>query len=171
MITVNRMFIDVLEWGVVFTIVLLAFASALYVLYRSQAAGIGLFWDELHGEKCENLDNYLGSWVNSIVFLWEVVLTGNAHLPCFHQSSPRRNMLGTALQYTFLTYSVILMLNFLVYKGTRACSGPRRKGCACDVCMSVCLSGCARQVALMGQTFSEVHERSDQMWKMLYASL
>jgi len=132
------MFIDVIRWSLLFVIVLLAFTSAQYVLYREQAAGIGPYFNEMF-DACDNLDQEMSKWHRAFYLLFEMVLTGEGHLECFRQSSIARRGMGTTLQYIFLTYTVILMLNFLI--------------------------------ALMGQSFQTISERSNSMWKLLYAKL
>ena len=86
-IMVRRMIKDVMKWCSVFSVFLCAFTSAQYVLYRRQNAAIGLPYGSLH-EECDTLDFEVGqSWWSSLRLMLDTVLTGDAYLQCFWQSS------------------------------------------------------------------------------------
>lgn len=110
-IMVRRMFVDVFKWCIVFIVFLFAFASAQYVLYRNLDSGLGPAWPSLH-DPCEHLDYEVGhDWWSAVRLMLDTVLTGEAYLQCFWQSS---DAFGWGIQLLYVIISIILMLNILI---------------------------------------------------------
>lgn len=110
-IMVRRMIKDVMKWCSVFSVFLCAFTSAQYVLYRRQNAAIGLPYGSLH-EECDTLDFEVGqSWWSSLRLMLDTVLTGDAYLQCFWQSS---DWFGMVIMMAYVVFAIILMLNILI---------------------------------------------------------
>ena len=82
----ERMVVDVTKWASLYVIGLVAFASALTVLYHNHRAAIPMSYDAIQSD-CVRLDSQFGSIVDSILFLLMVNLGSDPRFDCFQNTS------------------------------------------------------------------------------------
>ena len=106
-----RMGSDIVEFLVLFLVLLLAFCSGLYALYKDPDGNADA---ELLAKMapCPNWDEAFDTWFTTFLTLMEAMLAQDGDTQCFRATS--QPQIGTMIIYTFMLVAVLMLVNMLI---------------------------------------------------------
>ena len=106
-----RMGSDIVEFLVLFLVLLLAFCSGLYALYKDPDGSAD---EELLAKMapCPNWDEAFDTWFTTFLTLMEAMLAQDGDTQCFRATS--QPQIGTMIIYTFMLVAVLMLVNMLI---------------------------------------------------------
>ena len=106
-----RMGNDIIEFLVLFLVLVLAFCSGLYALYKDPDGSADA---ELLAKMapCPNWDEAFDTWFTTFLTLMEAMLAQDGDTQCFRATS--QPQIGTMIIYTFMLVAVLMLVNMLI---------------------------------------------------------
>ena len=107
---VVRMLSDMLNFFVMFIVIMISFSSGFFTLYKDPTQDAD--HDVLDEGDCKDYDEEFNSWRIAFVTLMEAMLAQDGEAICFRATS--QPVVGTGLMYSFMLVGVIMMVNMLI---------------------------------------------------------